>query len=309
MSQYHCICNHDRREYVNPRLLCAFAWTLESLNESDGALWAMALLLAASNGKGSGDFDPIDYGSGPEPTEPDDHTQLLMSFVGRWAGQRVSIVGEYFAADTEAEYRTGEDAGLWKHLMDQTDGWVDISEHVANLIELDDDSRRERHKIERAPSGATLTQARGFDHISALPPAPRSILNVDGSCTAIPKLPPIDPLTLPLDAEPLDQSRQSELDDALDRARSMIDLLDDQYRQIITLAATHPCSMTWDRAHSVIVGGGIGGLWNAVCQVDPSFPKSAAHNDVHEAIWEKVPSGDLILEALQVAVAAMEERC
>lgn len=302
MGQAHRIANLDRHEYLDPNAFEFASSQLCALNGSDGAMWGMTLLVAASNGKGSGDFSPVDGGSGVEPQEPDERTQALLDLVGRWAGQRVAIIGDYFDANTGNEYRVDEPADVWK-LMSRQEGWVDISEHVVDLIELDAESRESRHEVHTATSGATYTIAQGFSHRSSLPVAPRSILHADGRIEAVPELPPVDPRTLPAEAQGLDEKQLVQLADLLSEARSMVGPLNEEYREGILLAAEHPCQMTWSAVNGAVVSGmGGGTLWNAVLEVDPTFPRSARRNEVNESVWERVPSGSLILEALQVAL-------
>jgi hypothetical protein len=307
MSQNTRIANHDLREYVDVHAMSAFAGNLTSLNEDNAAMWALSLLLAASNGKASGDFDPVPERVEGNPDdgftviEPPEHVQTLLKLVGRWAGNRVSIIGSYFAADTEIEYSLGEPGDLWQKMTDQ-DGWVDISEHVIELIELDESVKAERHEPEAAPSGATWTMARGFAHARELPVSPRSILNPDGTIEAIPALPEIDPLELPVEATPLDPARLDELEAQLDRARNAFGPLDEEIRRHIRDAALHPNSMTWDAARTLNITGSFSGLWSAVCEIDPSFPRSVPSPEVGEVQWPKVPSGETILLALQATL-------
>lgn len=58
-----------------------------AIGGSQTALW---LLLACSNGRGGGDFMLPNYA---EPSAE------LLEFTGRWAGQRIAIVGDYIEDD------------------------------------------------------------------------------------------------------------------------------------------------------------------------------------------------------------------
>jgi hypothetical protein len=298
MAYKHRIANLDRREYLDARAFADFSGELATLNESDGAMWGLTLLLAAA-GERAGHGD-VTGGSGLEPVEPSAHTCALLGLVGRWAGERIAIVSEDFSPATEAEYRVGEGDEMWAQMSEQ-EGWVDISEHVVELIELDEDSRTSRHEPVEAPSGQTWTQAQGFSHERTLPAAPRSVMDEDGTIEAIPALPPVDVSLLDLEADPIDPARTHELEAAIDDATNLLGPLDDACRERLRMAALHPCSHTWSDAYSLNVCGWTT-LWQAVGKADPTFPSSVASDEVDNHLWERVPSGELILAALQLAV-------
>lgn len=149
MGQYHLTVNLDKREFLNPH---RFGNGLK-LYEQGGAVFgiptALHLLLAASNGYGGGDY----------PTGYDD-------VIGRWAGDRIAIVGDYASpsdlapeheADTiysrcysaevdelEAQfdeavkYRDWESAKVWADMLiraNTPERFTDISNEVAGVIE------------------------------------------------------------------------------------------------------------------------------------------------------------------------------
>ena len=57
---------------------------------------------------------------------------------------------------------------------------------------------------------------------------------------------------------------------------------------------------TWDDAHCIILDGS-GTLWQYVCYLDPTFPRSARHDEDYKTIWERLPTKKQLLEALELA--------
>jgi hypothetical protein len=80
MGQYHVAVSLRAREFVHPHSLGDGLKLAEQAGSGPGGVGtALIVLLAASNGYGGGDF------RGPDPN----------GIVGRWAGDRVAIVGDY----------------------------------------------------------------------------------------------------------------------------------------------------------------------------------------------------------------------
>ena len=109
MGQYHYICNMDKKEYLDPHAfgdglkLMEFGWS------SRGTLTALAVLLSEQNGRGGGDA----HEAADTPTS------------GRWVGDRIAIVGDYFDGEKDA---VGGADNPWK--SDGYDEWNDISQAV-----------------------------------------------------------------------------------------------------------------------------------------------------------------------------------
>jgi hypothetical protein len=92
MGQYHITVNLDKREFLFPHDLGDGLKLWEQAASSFGTWAALGMLLAVSNGRGGGDFE-----SGPE-------------FYGRWAGDRIVIIGDYGEAmDLLGIDRNGDD--------------------------------------------------------------------------------------------------------------------------------------------------------------------------------------------------------
>lgn len=76
MGQYHLTVNLDKKEYLDPHALGCGLKLFEQVANNPGVGAALVVLLAASNGRGGGDFAPD-------------------KVVGRWAGDKIAIVGDY----------------------------------------------------------------------------------------------------------------------------------------------------------------------------------------------------------------------
>jgi hypothetical protein len=91
MGQYHYTVNLDKHEYLNPHDLGDGLKLGEFGRSEGGVLTALTVLLACSDGRGGGDFDQQDTEWG-----------------GRWAGDRIAIVGDYAEdADLPPEFHAG----------------------------------------------------------------------------------------------------------------------------------------------------------------------------------------------------------
>jgi hypothetical protein len=117
MGQYHLIVNLDKREFIHPHILGSGLKLQEIIGTLSGPAQALVVLLAASNGRGSGDLaeDPI---------------------IGRWAGDRIAIVGDY-AEDTDLDASFSAES-IYSLCLDEEDeerNYRDISLEVARILE------------------------------------------------------------------------------------------------------------------------------------------------------------------------------
>jgi hypothetical protein len=93
MGQYHLTVSLTKREFVHPHALGDGFKLVEQASSGPGGIGsALTLLLAASNGYGGGDFGATD----------------TRGVIGRWAGDRIAVVGDYaepgdLAPEHEAE--------------------------------------------------------------------------------------------------------------------------------------------------------------------------------------------------------------
>lgn len=140
MGQYHYPVNWDRGEYIDPHSFGEGLKLLEFGSGSWGTLFGLSVLLASSNrggARGGGDLHPWHGGSGYEGREnkvivSDEYEQRLMDHVvGRWAGGRISVLGDYH---NENELISGC-SSPWSEV--DNSGWTDISGAVVQTICLD----------------------------------------------------------------------------------------------------------------------------------------------------------------------------
>lgn len=115
MGQYHVIVNLDKKEVVYPHALGCGLKLWEQIANHPSTGEALIILLACSNGRGGGDFadDPM---------------------IGRWAGDRIAVVGDY-AEDTDLapEHKAESIYG--------SKSYKDISLKVAKVIERELDGK------------------------------------------------------------------------------------------------------------------------------------------------------------------------
>lgn len=78
MGQYYYVVNTDKKEYLYPHKLGDGLKLLEFGLSSCGTMTGLALLLSDGNGRGGGDLRTNDE-----------------DYVGRWAGDRIVIAGDY----------------------------------------------------------------------------------------------------------------------------------------------------------------------------------------------------------------------
>ena len=142
MGQYHFPVNWDKREFLNPHNFGDGLKLLEFGCSVNGTLTGLALLLAGQNkgaARGGGDMHPWHGGPGYEGREnpflvSEEYEQELMdNVIGRWVGDRISILGDYHEED---ELLTDEKYGSpWYESA--AEHWTDISKVVVQTMCLD----------------------------------------------------------------------------------------------------------------------------------------------------------------------------
>lgn len=105
MGQYHVVYNKDKKEFVHAHRIGNGLKLMEQVGWDQSTSTALFLLLANSNGRGGGDAN--------------EHPMI-----GRWAGDRVVIQGDY-AEPTDTGFITEEEKNEYK----------DISPEVKDLLE------------------------------------------------------------------------------------------------------------------------------------------------------------------------------
>ena len=113
MGQYYKIVNLDKREYLHPHNFGDGAKLWEFGSSGMGTMFGLALLLANGNGQGGGDF---------QVRRPED-----LELVGRWAGDRIVVVGDY------ANEWPGE-GDLYMRCALGEGGFKDISEELLGMM-------------------------------------------------------------------------------------------------------------------------------------------------------------------------------
>lgn len=110
MGQYWLPINLDKREYINPHRLGVGLKLWEQLANHPGTGAALIILLAAEREpRGGGDLDIDENWHGPERTfpenntspgpMPEDYPEVARRTIGRWAGDRVVLIGDYAERD------------------------------------------------------------------------------------------------------------------------------------------------------------------------------------------------------------------
>jgi len=135
MGQYHLIANIDKHEFIHPHRFGDGLKLLEFGCSATGTTTGLTILLAASNGRGGGDLN-IDENPGAGEV------------VGRWAGDRIAIIGDYFEEGDVPGLSKAEMEALWGDDEGAHAGWNDISKSVIAAMASDsyirDDLRKRR---------------------------------------------------------------------------------------------------------------------------------------------------------------------
>lgn len=113
MGQYFEIANLDKKERISPHRFGDGAKLLEFGASGSGTMTGLAFLLRKSTGTGGGDV-------------PQEALENFDDVVGRWAGDRVAIVGDYDESDIGQR--------VW---AEDTD-FEDISQRVKEAMKTDD---------------------------------------------------------------------------------------------------------------------------------------------------------------------------
>lgn len=106
MGQYWITVNLDKREFINPHKVATGLKLWEQLANHPGTGAALIILTAAMpEVRGGGDFDLEKNWHGPErefPEHnitpgpmPDDYSEIARRTIGRWAGDRIALIGDY----------------------------------------------------------------------------------------------------------------------------------------------------------------------------------------------------------------------
>lgn len=150
MGQYWQVVNLDKREFVLSHKLGAGLKLWEQLAAHPGTGAALIILCAAMpEQRGGGDLDLTENWHGPERTfpehsmkpgpMPEDYAKVAKRTIGRWAGDRIALVGDY-AEDSDlpnSPVPASQIYGLCREHGEEGEGepWTDVSDDVARVIE------------------------------------------------------------------------------------------------------------------------------------------------------------------------------
>ncbi len=150
MGQYWYVVNLDKREFIHPHKLGCGLKLWEQIANHPGTGAALLVLCAAMpEARGGGDFDTEGQGSvrkvRGKPT-PEEYAVVAKRTIGRWAGCRVALVGDYSEdTDLPAEHQASRIYGLCSDLADwkpddperpkPEELYRDVSTDVARVLE------------------------------------------------------------------------------------------------------------------------------------------------------------------------------
>ena len=141
MGQYWMVVNLDKEEFVYPHKLGCGLKLWEQLVNSPGTGAALIVLTAAMpKTRGGGDFDLEENWHGPERTSeykidpapmPEHYQEIAARTIGRWAGDRIALVGDYAEdSDLPVEFKASDIYNKCRN-----NEWKDVSDSVAAVIE------------------------------------------------------------------------------------------------------------------------------------------------------------------------------
>ena len=143
MGQYWNPVNLDKKEFIiDPYMLASGVKLWEQIANAPGVGAALIVLTAAMpEQRGGGDFDlernwhgperpGPEYSSRPAPMPPD-YQVVAHRTIGRWAGDRIALVGDYTEdSDLPAEFQA---SAIYGRCRDGT--YLDITADVRQVIE------------------------------------------------------------------------------------------------------------------------------------------------------------------------------
>lgn len=139
MGQYHIVVDLSKREWLNPHRLGCGLKLLEQLDTVGGTPTALFILLACSNGRGGGDFPDGAHWEVKEKKsvltiDKPQIADLAKKFIGRWAGDRIAVVGDY-AEDGDLQPQD-EASTIYKKCFNKCNGeeFKDITDEMLPLV-------------------------------------------------------------------------------------------------------------------------------------------------------------------------------
>ena len=147
MGQYWRVVNLDKHEYMSPYKLGCGAKLWEQLANHPGTGAGLIILCAAMpEARGGGDLDLDENWHGPERVitwentsnpgpMPEEYQVIARRTIGRWAGDRIALVGDYAEID---DLDSVDASKIYKKCSSEGDvvnPWTDVSDDVAAVIE------------------------------------------------------------------------------------------------------------------------------------------------------------------------------
>ena len=153
MGQYHRIMNLERCEYLHPEGFGEGQKLTEFGFSGGTTMAALAGLLATSSGRGFGDLFTFQRESSQGITYDDpaawiaecDYTAewFTEKVLGRWAGDRIAIVGDYYRPEDLRDWPDGQPGAAWS----DPKAWTNISRLGLVLVGCDPESRDEARRL------------------------------------------------------------------------------------------------------------------------------------------------------------------
>jgi len=119
MGQYHLITNLTKKEFIDPYAFNDGVKLREFGGSGCGTLMGLTVLLSDSDGRGGGDFN------------------LDNPIVGAWAGDRITISGDY---GDEGQWCDDKTQNLYDHAKQK---FIDISEELISAMCENDEMKKE----------------------------------------------------------------------------------------------------------------------------------------------------------------------
>jgi hypothetical protein len=136
MGQYHKVCNLDKKEFLHPHEFGDGLKLLEFGASGNGTMLGLAVLLSTSNGRGGGDLNVM----GGNPREVKEQEERIAKVAGRWAGDRIAVVGDYADKGNPKEFAEAYHG--------EENGYTDISKIVIAALTCD---RYFKEGLEQSP--------------------------------------------------------------------------------------------------------------------------------------------------------------
>lgn len=138
MGQYYTVANLDKKEFLYAHKMDSGLKFWEIVNSNIPRV--LAFLLWKSDGRGGGDGDV-------------DDNELVKKYAGRWAQNRIVMIGDYDESGLYEQIDDGEQKGVWKDISIPCslayNKWNDYPDHTIKLDFEHNTDFKEEAEIER----------------------------------------------------------------------------------------------------------------------------------------------------------------